>query len=237
MLPNIRKLFIPDEGMEFFDIDLDSADLRIVVAESDCREMQSMLDEGLKPYVEIAKEHYRDPSITKHHPAYKTFKSLCHATNYLGGARELSRRLGFTVAEIETIQKWYFGKFPEIRRWQEDFKRSLASKGFVSNIFGYREYNFNRLEGNVFNEFIAWLPQSTIACLINRGYRNIHTNEPDIQVLLQVHDSLAGQFPAHLRDYCRRRIVDHCSVELPYPKPIVIPVEIKTSTISWGDCI
>ena len=26
-LPNIRKLFIPDEGYEFFDIDLDSADL------------------------------------------------------------------------------------------------------------------------------------------------------------------------------------------------------------------
>jgi hypothetical protein len=35
-LPNIRKLFITDEEpepMEFFDIDLDSADLRIVVWE------------------------------------------------------------------------------------------------------------------------------------------------------------------------------------------------------------
>ena len=30
-LPNVRKLFVTDEGMEFFDIDLDSADLRIVV--------------------------------------------------------------------------------------------------------------------------------------------------------------------------------------------------------------
>ena len=96
-LPNIRKLFVPDPGYTFFDIDLDSADLRIVVWESDCKEMKQMFAEGLKPYVEVAKEYYRDPTITKSHPAYALFKALCHGTNYLGTAAGLAGRIGLLL--------------------------------------------------------------------------------------------------------------------------------------------
>ena len=235
-LPNVRKLFITDPGMEFFDIDLDSADLRIVVWESDCKEMKAMLAAGLKPYVEVAKEYYHDSSITKHHPSYKLFKSLCHGTNYLGTASGLSSRIGLLTHEVERIQRWYYGKFPEIEKWQERVKRDVASKRYVQNIFGYRSYFFDRIEGTIFNQAVAWIPQSTVGCLINRGYRNLYEKEPQIQVLLQVHDSLAGQYPAHLRDESIRKIVHHCSVELPYPEPMIVPVGIKTSPISWGDC-
>jgi DNA polymerase I-like protein with 3'-5' exonuclease and polymerase domains/uracil-DNA glycosylase len=235
-LPNVRKLFIPDPGYEFFDIDLDSADLRIVVWESDCKEMKAMFAEGLKPYVEVAKEYYRDPSIDKHHPSYKLFKALCHGTNYLGTPSGLAGRIGLNVSEVERIQKWYYGKFPEIETWQEDLKRRATSDRYVENVFGYRYYIFDRLEGNVINQVVAWVPQSTVACLINRGYHNIHTREKDIHVLLQVHDSLAGQYPAELRDQCLGRIVEHCSVPLPYEEPLVIPVGIVSSDRSWGHC-
>ena len=235
-LPNVRKLFLPDEGMEFFDIDLDSADLRIVVWESDCKEMKQMFTEGLKPYVEVAKEYFRDPTITKNHPAYKQFKALCHATNYLGTPSGISGRIGLNVAEVERIQKWYFGKFPEIAKWQELVKHSVNTRRYVENVFGYRMYIFDRIEGTIYNEAIAWKPQSTVACLINRGYQNIHQSEQDIQVLLQVHDSLGGQYPVDLRDYAQRKIIEHCSVALPYEEPLIIPVGIKTSPVSWGDC-
>jgi DNA polymerase I-like protein with 3'-5' exonuclease and polymerase domains/uracil-DNA glycosylase len=89
-LPNVRKLFLADEGMEFFDIDLDSADLRIVVKEADCAPMQKWLDEGKKPYVEVAKEYFQDDSITKEHDAYKAFKVICHGSNYDGGPAEIN---------------------------------------------------------------------------------------------------------------------------------------------------
>ena len=236
-LPNVRKLFIADPDTEYFDIDLDSADLRIVVWESDCLEMKAMFSEGLKPYVEVAKEYYRDPTIDKHHPSYKLFKALCHGTNYLGTASGLSGRIGLLAHEVERIQKWYYGKFPEILSWQDSIKHQVTSRGYVENVFGYRCYVFDRIEGTIFNQMVAWVPQSTVACLINRGYRNIHTHEPDIQVLLQVHDSLAGQYPTHLRDTAISKIIDHCSVPLPYPtEPLVIPVGVKTSPLSWGDC-
>lgn len=238
--PNIRKLFITDTEptqMEFFDIDLDSADLRIVVWESDCLEMKQMFAEGLKPYVEVAKEYYHDPAIDKHHKSYKLFKALCHGTNYLGTASGLSGRIGLVVNEVERIQKWYYSKFPEIADWQESIRRDVTTRGYVENVFGYREYIFDRIEGTIFNQAVAWVPQSTVGCLINRGYRNIHQREPNVQVLLQVHDSLGGQYPADIRDYAVGKIIDHCSVPLPYASgELTIPVGIKTSLVSWGDC-
>lgn len=235
-LPNIRELFLADEGMEFFDIDLDSADLRIVVWESGCVEMKRMFAEGLKPYVEVAKEYYRDPTIDKHHPSYKLFKALCHGTNYLGTPSGLSGRIGLVTHEVERIQKWYYSKFPEIKTWQDDIIRQVNTRRFIQNVFGYRIYFFDRIEGTIFNQAVAWIPQSTVACLINRGYKNIHENEPAVQVLLQVHDSLAGQYPIDSRDLYQSKILAHCAVELPYPEPLIIPVGVKTSTVSWGAC-
>jgi uracil-DNA glycosylase family 4 len=235
-LPNVRSLFIPDPGHSFFDIDLASADLRIVVWEADEPEMKAMLRQGLDPYTEVAKEFYHDPSITKKDPRRQLFKSFCHGTNYLGTAKGLAGRLGLSVYESEKTQAWYFGRFPKIKEWQNNLKESVIKRRMVENIFGYRCYFFDRIEGTIFNQAAAWIPQSTVACIINRGYRNIFDNLKEVQVLLQVHDSLAGQFPTHLGDWATRRIIEECSVELPYADPLVVPVGIKTSPKSWGEC-
>ena len=236
-LPNVRKLFIPDPGMTFFDIDLSSADLRIVVWESDEQEMKAMLREGLDPYTEIAKEFYNDPSITKADPRRQTFKSFAHGTNYLGTAKGLAERLGLSVHEAERTQQWYFGRFPKIKKWQDDLKDQVIKRRMVSNVFGYRCYFFDRIEGTIFNQAAAWIPQSTVACLINRAYVNIDRELPQVEILLQVHDSLAGQYPSHLGDWLAKQIVQQAEIALPYTgDPLTIPIGIKTSCESWGGC-
>jgi DNA polymerase-1 len=198
--------------------------------------MKAMLREGKDPYTEIAKEFYKDPSIGKKDPRRQTFKSFAHGTHYLGTPKGLAERLGLTVHDAERTQNWYFGKFPKIKKWQDDFKDQIVKRRYVENIFGYRCYVFDRIQGNVFNEMIAWLPQSTVGCLINRGYMAIYEQLPEVEVLLQVHDSLAGQFPTHLRDWALSRIQQLCEVPLPYADPLTIPVGVKYSEKSWGDC-
>lgn len=235
-LPNVRRLFIPDPGFTFFDTDLSSADLRIVVWESDEPEFKSMLAEGLDPYTEIAKEFYKDPSITKAHPKRQTFKSFAHGTNYLGSARGLAGRLGLSIHQSEQTQKWYFSRFPRIAAWQEDLKKRVRSDHCVHNAFGYTRYYFDRIDDDVFRQAAAWIPQSTVACIINRAYVNIHENLEEVQVLLQVHDSLAGQFPTHLEGFSLARLKEACKITVPYPDPLIIPIGLKTSMISWGDC-
>lgn len=244
-LPNVRALFLPDPGFEFFDIDLDSADLRIVVAESGCAEMQKWFDAGLKPYVEIAKEYFQDPSITKSHDAYKAFKVICHATNYLGKGPTILNRMpksaklgnNLQADSINSIQQWYFSKFPEISEWHKRVISQINSKRFVSNIFGYRIWAEGRIDDHAYKALIAAIPQSTVACLINRAYKAIYDNEPSIQLLLQVHDSLAGQYPIETRSQSIEAILKHSSIPLPYSQPLIIPVGVKVSTNSWGECV
>lgn len=235
-LPNVRSLFIPDPGHTFFDIDLSSADLRIVVWEADEGEMKRMLKEGLDPYTEVAKEFYHDPSLTKKDPRRQLFKAFCHGTNYLGTAKGLAERLGLSVHEAEKTQRWYFERFPAIKRWQDDLKDQVFKRRMVQNVFGYRCYFFDRIEGTIFNQAAAWIPQSTVACLINRAYVAIDRDLPEVDILLQVHDSLAGQFPTHLGEWMEKQIVAKSEIILPYSDPLVIPIGIKMSTKSWGDC-
>lgn len=241
-LPNIRRLFIPDHGYTIFDTDLSKADLRIVVWESDEREMKAMLREGRDPYVETAREFYHDPSIRKtlddgsEHPKYRIFKSFCHGTHYLGTPAGLSQRLGLTVREAERTQRWYFAKYPSIKLWQNEFKHRVSSRKFVQNIFGYRRYYFGRADDAMLREAIAWLPQSTVALYINHIWLSLFERHPNIEILMQVHDSLVGQFPSHQRDAALKAIAECGQVILPYEDPLIIPLGVKTSESSWGDC-
>ena len=235
ILPNIRKLFLPDSGMELFDMDLSSADLRIVVWESDERELKQMLAAGLDPYTEIAREFYNDRSITKRDPRRQLFKSFAHGTNYLGSARGLAKRLGLPVAKAERTQAWYLRRFPRIGEWQSRLKTSCVEQRLVSNRFGYRRYFFDRIDDQVFRRAAAWIPQSTVGLLINKIWDRLEHELPGVEILLQVHDSLVGQYPAAQSEHFRSRLNHLSRIVIPYTDPLVIPTGLKVSTKSWGD--
>lgn len=237
-LPNIRNLFIPDPGMTMFDIDLDSADARIVAWESDCQWLKACFKEGKKPYVEIMKEYYQDDSKSKKSAEYPMFKSLCHGTHYMGTAEGIAPRIGLDVRQTQQIQDWYFSKNPEIREWHEEVKKQVRGRRYVENAFGYRVYFFDKAEGNIFNQAVADIPQSSVACLINRIWNDLEEQLADqVQILLQVHDSLVGQFKTIEKDDMLARIADiGNNIIVPYSDPLKIPMGIVHSEKSWGEC-
>lgn len=237
-LPNVRRLFLFDPGMRGFDVDGDSADLRIVTGEAGCKQMQAYFAAKVKPYVEIAREYYRDPTITKHHPSYKLMKALCHGTNYGGEGAGLAGRIGLLTHEVDRIQAWYFGMCPEIKKWQEDAWARFTSRGYVENPFGYRLWCKDRPSRKLRNELLAWVPQSSVGNFINRLMVAIDDTLPEVEQLLQVHDSATGQYPEELDARLRPAILalgDAIVIDCA-SGPIRIPLGIKTSLISWGEC-
>lgn len=238
-LPNIRELFIPDPGMTICDIDLDSADARIVAWESQCEWLMDCFRSGKKPYVEIMKEYYQDDSKTKASPEYKLFKSLCHGTHYMGTAEGIAPRIGLDVGQTKKIQDWYFRKNPEIREWHEKVKADVRLRKHVENAFGYRIFFFDKPEGNIFNQAVADIPQSSVACLVNRIWAALEENflESELQVLMQVHDSLVFQIPTAQKTELIERVMSvGNSVMVPYSEPLHIPMGLVTSESSWGQC-
>lgn len=162
--------------------------------------------------------------------------SITGNTHYLGTPSGLAGRLGLTVHEVDRAQTWYFGRYPRIKKWQGKFCAELVGRRYVQNVFGFRRYFFGRIEESTMREAIAWLPQSTVAIYINHIWLAIHRQFPHIEILLQVHDSLVGEFPSVRKAECLTQIAAAAHIELPYDDPLVIPVGIKTSDVSWGAC-
>jgi DNA polymerase I-like protein with 3'-5' exonuclease and polymerase domains len=142
---------------------------------------------------------------------------------------------GRSIAEIERAQGAWFGAHPGIKRWHDDIRNQVFKRRYIENKFGYRWYIFDRPD-SIIGEALAWIPQSTVSIVINRIWERLYREAPEVQVLLQVHDSLAGQFPTRLREACLTSIRECGKVVVPYPDPLTIPVSIKTSEVSWGHC-
>lgn len=224
-LPNIRKLFIPDAGYTFFDMDLDRADLQVVVWEADDAELKVMLREG----VDIHAENAKVLGISR-----QLAKSWVHGTNYGGKPPTMAKNCGITIHQAERMMKRWFEAHPGIKSWHQRVETQLRSKRFVDNKFGYRRYYFERLEG-ILPEALAWIPQSTVACTINRIWMRVYDEAKYIQVLMQCHDSLGGQFPTVMLQSAMDDLKRLASIVIPYPDPLIIPVGIKVSNKSWGD--
>jgi len=232
-LPNVRKMFVPDSGYTIGDCDLDRADLQVVVWEAEDVELKDMLRAGIDIHMENAKLLYNTTAVS---PTQRAIgKKFIHLTNYGGKARTCAKGCGLTIAQAEYLQRRWFQMHPRILAWHRRTQESLMQTRTVWNAFGFRRFYFSRIE-NTLPEALAWVPQSTVAIVINHGLRNIFQNLPQVQLLLQVHDSLVLQFPTKQTSALLPKIKQQLSITIPYTDPLVIGVGLKTSTVSWGDC-
>ncbi len=225
-LPNVRDLFQPDVGMLIADIDLDRADLQVVVWEANDGDLKAMLHEGADIHEENAKVLHSSRDMAKR---------FVHGTNYGGSPRTMAINCGLTTHYADQMQKRWFSAHPGIKDWHERTEMALQTKRCVYNAFGFRRYYFDRIEG-LLPEALAWVPQSTVALVTNMGLRDLHSTLAPVELLLQVHDSIVLQYPRELDKELRPKIRDAMLVEIPYDDPLTIPVGLKISDKSWGAC-
>ena len=74
-----------------------------------------------------------------------------------------------------------------------------------------------------------------MANVINMGLERIDRTLPDVQLLIQVHDSLVMQVrTTEVRDLLPE-IKKALVVEVPYDDPLIIGTSTQLSDTSWGD--
>lgn len=231
--PNQRILIIPDPGYTIIDMDLDRADAQFVAWEANDDTLKEILKAGLDLHWENAKSIWGE-HVKKNSEERKLAKRFCHAVNYGAYPKRLAKALGITVKTAEWVYARWFQIHPGIRDWHNRTKEQLFTHRLIRNAFGYERYYFERPE-NVINEALAWLPQSSVGIIINTAWANIDANLPQVEVLMQVHDSLTMQVPSRLTRELLPLIQEQSLVMVPYADPLIIPVGFKTSEISWGD--
>jgi len=247
--PEVKPFLQPDPGYTLMDWDLDRADAQVVAWEADDEELKEAFRQGLNIHVENARslfpavKGWSDEAIaatqtapTQHQRYYYLAKTGVHATNYLVQDRTLARTLGITVREAGAFRARWFGIHPGVRKWHHRVQTQLKIHSAVYNAFGFRRFYFDRIDLPVVQAALAWIPQSTVAIVIAKGMTRLYSALPEVDILLQVHDSLVLQ--ARTPDIPRLLplIKYHLLVPVPYLDPLTIPVGVKMSEKSWGDC-
>lgn len=249
-LPNIRKLFLPDPGMVICDVDLDRADAQVVGWEADDPTLKTLFREGLDVHLSnassifdlgITMDQLRDSNYAAQLASQYKFerdmaKRGVHAANYGASAHTIAKHLGITIKQAEAFLDTWFTEHPGVYKWHERIQQSLEQHRAVWNRFGFRRFYFDRIQ-SLLPEALGWIPQSTVAQVINRAWANLDQNIPEVEVLLQVHDSLVFQVPEDRFTDLLPVIRENCLITIPYDDPLIIGVGIKASTVSWGDCV
>ena len=261
---DLREVFIADPGMIFVNIDLEQADSRNVGAicwnlfveshgpefagayldacESGdlhttvCRMAWTMLDwpADQTKWREVADQvayrnlSYRDLS-----------KRLGHGTNYYGQPRTMAKHSKVDVRVIEDFQRAYFGAFPCIQEWHQYVKDELKRSATLDTLLGRRRIFFGRHNADeTLREAIAYAPQGSTAEEIDEGYYQVwRAFGPDqVQLLVQVHDSILLQIPYDQVNTLVPQILDTMQVELTLKqgRKFTVPLEAKVGW-NWGD--
>lgn len=232
--PEVRVMFVPDPDHVILEWDLKQADFHVVAWEADEPELKQLLRDGKDPYLLMARHYYKDETLTKESPKRQTFKSVAHGSNYGGGGRTLSNNLGLSESAVYAVQDWWFRRYPRVKQWHYRVDAQLKTQRRVTSKFGYHCIFFDRVDG-LLPEALAWVPQHTVGITINKGLHNVYHHLPWVEPLLQTHDSLTLQIhKTRFTKECLRLIRNELLITIPYPDPLIIPVECKASTESWG---
>lgn len=243
----IRRIFIPDPGHVFFNCDQQGAEARVVgyiagdeayikaIESGDVHTMVASMVFGFEPRRELAdRKYYRDMS-------YRDIAKRCaHGSNYGGSPYTIARVLKVETKLVEDFQTKYFKAFPHIRKWQMWVAREIQSRRrLVTPLGRVRNFWDNPREDASIRAAIAFVPQSTVGDLTSRGLLDIWTNEPDVQILNNIHDAAFGQIPIGREQELLPRIlkwltrpvdvVDIWGVR----RQMIIPWEAQTG-YNWG---
>lgn len=234
-IPNFRSAITPPAGYTVFDCDLARADLQIVVWEADDTDLKAKMREGVDLHYENAKDVFgtTTPSLQQREKG----KTFVHLTNYGGKPRTCAIKVGCTVHEADMAQRRWFAAHPGISEWHKRVEAALASSRTITNPFGYRMIFFDRAEG-LLPEGLAWIPQSSVAIVASLVHMEIDRlaleHGIDIQVWLQMYDSVMGIYPTALESKVLPLLKEATKIVVPYADPLIIPMGLARSDVSWG---
>ena len=253
--PNIRPMFMADHGRMLIECDLEQAELRAVAYFCDDTKLISLLESGsVDVHTWMANKILGKPEGSKISVAERQLgKKIVHTGNYLGTATSLVKscriELGVDMKRTtaQLLLATYYSRFNKIPIGHNNVKHALSKNNrTLVNPFGRRHTFFDAWGDDLFRAAVAWLPQSTIADLLNRillkwfnryGAHSIDEAEKGKpEVMIQLHDAFYCQ--------CFESRVDQTIEELKdafdYPfrignhKNVIIPMKFKVSK-RWGE--
>lgn len=201
----IRAAFVAEPGHKLVSADYSQIELRLLAEIADIPALKTAFSDGIDIHALTASEMFGVPVEGMPSDVRRRAKAINFGIIYGISAFGLANQLGIAREEAGAYIKRYFERFPGIRDYMEETKRTCRDLGYVTTLFGrrchYPEIASKNASIRAFNERAAINArlQGTAADIIRRAMIRV---EPALEaaglnarMLLQVHDELIFEVP------------------------------------------
>ena len=212
-----RQMLIPDDERVFVNVDLSQADARVVAGISGCNALHDLFTSDAPVYEIIVGQLLGKSASDVTQKERQLGKRIVHAAHYGMGWNRLCEMTGWelSAANAKQLLSRYFEEYPEIGAWQRAVKQQLKTTKRLVTPMGRARTFWGPYNGNMFRDALAYVPQSTVADVINTGlirFEQMHI--PTAEMLLQVHDSFTVQCREEYVDEVKKAMKDALDITL-----------------------
>jgi DNA polymerase I-like protein with 3'-5' exonuclease and polymerase domains len=248
----LRRIFIPDPGYKFCNIDLEQADARNMGAilyvlfgdrsyldACNSGDLHTTVCKMVWPNLPWTGYKKEDRKIADE-PFYRDMsrrdmtKRLGHGSNYLGTAPTMSINTKIPLELVKNFQSLYFERFPNILKWHDHVRYQLKHEHSITTLLGRRRNFFGRPDDeSVIREAVAFEPQSMTADEIDQVLLALWRSNT-VECLLQVHDSILFQYKQELEQELIPNILSNPYTFRVRDIDFFVPMEAKIGW-NWAD--
>lgn len=195
----IRQAFIAREGFTVVAADYSQIELRIMAHLSQDQGLINAFTQGKDIHRSTAAEIFGVALDEVTSEQRRNAKAINFGLIYGMSAFGLSRQLGIGRTDAQSYMDLYFKRYPGVQTFMHDIREKAKAQGYVETLFGRRLYlpdinSSNGMRRKAAERVAINAPmQGTAADIIKRAMIQLDQklqNDPDIAMIMQVHDEL-----------------------------------------------
>lgn len=229
----IRQAFIAREGFTVVAADYSQIELRIMAHLSQDQGLINAFTQGKDIHRSTAAEIFGIALDEVTSEQRRNAKAINFGLIYGMSAFGLSRQLGIGRADAQSYMDLYFKRYPGVQTFMHDIREKAKAQGYVETLFGRRLYlpdinSSNGMRRKAAERVAINAPmQGTAADIIKRAMIQLDQklqNDPDIAMIMQVHDELVFEVRSEKVEFYSELIKTHMESAADLVVPLIVEV-------------
>ena len=229
----IRQAFIARESFTVVAADYSQIELRIMAHLSQDQGLINAFTQGKDIHRSTAAEIFGVALDEVTPEQRRNAKAINFGLIYGMSAFGLSRQLGIGRADAQNYMDLYFKRYPGVQTFMHDIREKAKAQGYVETLFGRRLYlpdinSSNGMRRKAAERVAINAPmQGTAADIIKRAMIQLDQklqNDPDIAMIMQVHDELVFEVRSEKVAFYRELIKTQMESAADLVVPLIVDV-------------
>ncbi len=231
----IRGSFIAEKDHVLLSADYSQIELRVVAHLSGDQNLIKAFQEGQDIHRTTAAFIFDVPFAKVDNDMRRQAKEVNFGVLYGMGPFGLAERTGISRSQAKQFIDKYFYRFPRMKQFTTEIIQQAREQGYVTTMFGRKRYlpeinsNITQVRNAAERAAINLPVQGTSADIMKLAmiavYKQICQKNPEIKMLLQVHDELVFEIPVNQINKVAQQIKNTMESVATLKVPLVVDIK------------